>query len=252
MKDRINEVANFVDKHGKITLHELELAFKDVSSMTLRRDLDRLEKENRVLKVSGGAISVNSVLRAKENDFAERSTFNVEGKQEISNKAISLIAPNSCIFIDGGSTTTFFARALPDDDYYVLTNALVIAETVLRKSKPKVALLGGDLRRGNFITVGDTCLNFIDGINIEIAVMTATGFNKESGTFTCGMQSEASVKRRVIEKADLVIMLIDNSKISKKTPYAFASLSDIDYMVVDDEFPSNLRTVIQNSGVKII
>ncbi len=242
----------FIDKNGKVTLKELENAFPNVSSMTLRRDLNRLEEGNAVLRVSGGAISVNTVLRAKEEDFSERIVYNTEEKLEIADKAVALIEPNSCLFVDGGSTTTYFARALPDENFYVVTNAIVIAETILRKEKPKVALLGGDLRRNNFITVGSSCTEFIKDLNIETAIITATGFIKESGAFTCGMQSEAEVKRAVMQKADSVIMLIDSSKVGKKTPYTFAELSDVDYLVVDKNFPKELKTALENSGIKVI
>ncbi len=251
MKDRILQLKEFIDKVGKVTLKELEVEFPNVSSMTLRRDLQRLEDEQAIIKISGGAISVNTVLRAKETDFAERINYNAEEKIEIAEKAVALVPPNSCVFIDSGSTTTYFARALPDENYYVVTNALVIAETIIRKQKPNLAFVGGDLRKTNFITVGATCIDFIDKINIETAVMTATGFIKETGSFTCGGQSQAEVKAKVIAKADKVIMLVDSSKINKKTPYTFANISDVDCMVVDNEFPEEVREIIEKAGVII-
>lgn len=251
MKDRLLMLKEFIDKNGKVTLHELECAFPNVSSMTLRRDLNRLEEDNAVLRVSGGAISVNTVLRAKEADFSERINYNTAEKLEIADKAVSIVEPSSCIFIDGGSTTTYFARALPDDNFYILTNAIVIAETILRKEKPTVALLGGDLRKNNFITVGKSCIDFINSINIQTAVMTATGFIKDTGAFTCGSQSEAEVKRAVMKRADWVIMLLDSSKVNKKTPYTFATLNDVNCMVVDKSFPKDLKTAISNSGIKV-
>ncbi len=251
MKERLQKIKEFIDRYGKVEFHELEEAFPDVSSMTLRRDLARLEENNAVLRVSGGAISVDSVLKAKEADFAERINYNTAEKLEIAEKAISLVERKSCIFIDGGSTTTYFARALPDDNFYVITNALNIAETVLRKEKPTVALLGGDLKKNNFITVGQTCADFIARINIETAVMTATGFIGATGCFTCGSQSEAEVKRHVIKKATKVIMLLDSSKVNKSTPYNFSSLEDIDCMVVDEKFPSHIKEEIERKGIKV-
>lgn len=252
MKDRLFHLKEFIDKNGKVTLHELECAFPNVSSMTLRRDLNRLEENNQVLRVSGGAISVDTVLRAKEADFSERINYNSQEKLEIADKAVSLVERQSCVFIDGGSTTTYFARALPDDSFYVLTNALVIAETILRKEKPTVSLLGGDLKKNNFITVGKSCCEFVDKINIQTAVMTATGFIKDTGSFTCGNQAEAEVKQAVIKKADYVIMLLDSSKVNKKTPYTFATLSDINCMVVDKSFSKELKNNIEQSGVRIV
>ena len=252
MKDRLFQIKEFVDKNGKISFRELECAFPDVSSMTLRRDLNRLEEENAIIRISGGALSVDTVLRAKEEDFSERTTYNIAEKLEIADKAIKIIEPKSCVFIDGGSTTTYFARALPDDNYYVITNALIVAETVLRKQKPTVALLGGDLKKNNFITTGQSCIDFIKDLNIQTAVMTATGYIKDTGSFTCGSQSEAEVKRNVIKKADLVIMLLDSSKVNKKTPYTFANLIDVNCMVVDKNFPREIKNVMEENGIKVI
>ena len=251
MKDRLLLLKEFIDKNGKVTLKELENAFPNVSSMTLRRDLNRLEQENAALRVSGGAVSVNTVLRAKEADFSERISYNAHEKLEIAEKGVALVEPSSCIFIDGGSTTTYFARALPDDNFYIITNAIVIAETILRKERPTVALLGGDLRKNNFITTGHSCIDFISKINVQTAVMTATGFIKDSGAFTCGCQAEAEVKRAVMKRADRVIMLLDSSKVNKKTPYTFANLNDVNCMVVDKSFPRDLKTAIENSGIKV-
>ncbi len=251
MKDRLLLIKEYIDKNGKVTLKELENAFPNVSSMTLRRDLVRLEEDNAVLRVSGGAVSINTVLRAKEADFSERISFNAAEKIEIAEKAVGLVQRKSCIFIDGGSTTTYFARALPDDSFYVLTNAIVIAETILGKERPTVTMLGGDLRKSNFITVGRSCLDFIGQVHIQTAVMTATGFIKDTGDFTCGSQSEAEVKRAVIKKADLVIMLLDSSKVNKKTPYTFAKLDDINCMVVDSDFSKELKTNILERGIKV-
>ena len=194
MNNRLEDIKGIIDKAGKITIKELENAFPKVSAMTIRRDLKKLEENSEVLRIPGGAVSVSSVLRKKEEGFTERINFKVAEKLEIAEKAVKLVEPKSCLFIDGGSTTTYFARSLPDQQYYILTNAMVIAETILKKEKPTITMLGGDIKKSTFITVGRTCLDFIDSINIQTAVMTATGFIKDTGGFTCGSQSEADVK----------------------------------------------------------
>ena len=73
-----------------------------------------------------------------------------------------------------------------------------------------------------------------------------------AGGFTCGSQSEADVKRAVIEKAENVIMLLDSSKVNKKTPYTFCELKDINYLVTDDNFPKELKNSITESGIKVV
>ena len=252
MKERLFNIKEYIDKNGKVSLHELEKAFPEISSMTLRRDLAKLEEQNAIIKIPGGALSVDNFIHTKESDVTARINLNATKKIEIAEKAVSLIEPKSCVFIDGGSTTTYFARALKDENYYVITNAMIIAETILRKEKPSVAFLGGDLMRNELIAVGKTCSDFINTLNIQTAVMTSTGFIKDSGQFTCGSQAEADVKRAVIKKADLVIMLLDSTKANKKTPYSFASLEDVNCMVVDSDFPRELKEKIIEKGIKII
>ncbi len=251
MKERLKQIKEYIDKVGSASIKDLEAAFPSVSSMTLRRDLVRLEETNEIKRVLGGAISIDSLLKNKEIELNERIKYNAEEKLEIADKTVELVEPKSCIFIDGGSTTTYFARALPDDDFYVLTNAFSIAETVLRKDKPTVAILGGDVKKNNFITVGRSCADFIEQINIETAIMTATGYISGSGMFTCGSQSEGEVKKNVIKKAKRVIMLLDSSKVDKHTPYTFATLADVDCMVVDGKFPQSLKISIESQNVKV-
>ena len=81
--------------------------------------------------------------------------------------------------------------------------------------------------------------------------MTATGYVSETCSFTCGSQSEADVKRAGIKKAQKVIMLLDGSKVDKRTPYNFATLSDIDCMVVDKKFPSETKADIEGKNIKV-
>ena len=76
-------------------------------------------------------------------------------------------------------------------------------------------------------------------------------FIKDTGSFTCGSQSEADVKRAAIKKADYVIMLLDSSKVNKKTPYTFATLSDIDCMVVDGNFSKELKNIVESKGIMV-
>ncbi len=251
MKDRLLSIKEFIDKSGKVSLKELETAFPGVSGMTIRRDLKRLEEKGDVLIVPGGAVSIDTVLRVKKEEISERISYKSDEKLEIAEKAVKLVESQSCIFIDGGSTTTYFARALPDDHFYILTNAMVIAETILTKEKPSVVLLGGDLKKNTLITVGSTCIDYVQKINIQTAIMTATGFTASTGEFTCGNQSEAEVKRSVIKKADFVIMLLDSSKVNKKSPYTFAGLSDVNCMVVDKNFSKELKNHIESLGIKI-
>jgi DeoR/GlpR family transcriptional regulator of sugar metabolism len=251
-KNRLEQIKEIIEKYGKVSYEKLQSLLPNVSNMTLRRDIITLEEQGYVLRVRGGAISLDELSKKSEQEFVKRFADNIQEKKEIAEKAIHLIQPKSCIFIDSGSTTLHFAKELPNNNYYVVTNALNVATEVLRKSLPTVALLGGDVNRNNLVTTGKSSLDFLNTINIEIAVMTATGFTPEKGLFTCGEQDEMEIKHAVIEGASKVVLLLDSSKVDKNTPYTFCKLDKVDYLVVDKNFPEELRNKIEAQGVKVI
>ncbi|MBR2614701.1 MAG: DeoR/GlpR transcriptional regulator [Clostridia bacterium] len=250
--DRINQIQELVEKYGKISYDELHGLLPHVSQMTLRRDVSFLEEQGVLVRIPNGAVSMEEIQKKTEEQFIKRVGRNVLEKKEIAEKAMTIIKPKSCIFIDGGSTTLYFAKDLPNDSYYVVTNSLNVATEVLKNSLPTVALLGGDVTRNNLITIGQSSLDFLDKINIEVAVMTSTGFLPKSGCFTCGSQPEVDIKSRVIKKASKVVMLLDSTKVNLNTPYTFANYDDIDYLVVDSNFPKELREEIKNKNIMVI
>ena len=250
--DRINQIHELVEKYGRISYEELHSLMPAVSEMTLRRDVAFLEEQGVLVRIPSGAVSMEEIQKKNEEQFVKRVGRNVLEKKEIAEKAISVIKHKSCIFIDGGSTTSYFAKELPNDSYYVVTNALNVAIEVLKNSLPTVALLGGDVTRNNLITIGQSSLDFLSKINIEVAVMTATGFLPATGSFTCGSQPEVEIKSAVIKKASKVVMLLDSSKVNVNTPYTFADYGDVDCLVVDKNFPKDLKEEIKNKNVMII
>ena len=246
---RLEQIKEYIEKHGKATYDELAQLLPDVSNMTIRRDLSVLEEENVVIRVRNGAYS--EIGKKTEEQFVQRFSYNVSEKKEIAEKTAKLIDFGGCIFIDSGSTTLYFARMLPDDKYCAVTNSINVATELLRKHSPEVVLLGGDVSRNNLVTIGLSTMNFLNEINIETAIMSTTGFSLEGG-FSCGVQQEAVIKSAVIAKAKKVIMLLDSSKVNKNMPYIFTNLEHIDYLVVDKNFPKKLKEELESRDIKVI
>ena len=113
-RTRIEEIALLIEKNGKMSLEELAVQFPDVSDMTLRRDLLELEKENKVIRVRGGAMSVLEVQKRSGEAYAQKSTINTDAKKVIAKKAVSLIDEGASLFLDGGrNCPTAPATSLP-------------------------------------------------------------------------------------------------------------------------------------------
>ena len=99
-RERIEEIAELLDKRGKLTLEQLEEYFPRVSQMTLRRDLFQLEEEGRIIRVRGGAMSVKEVQKTSGEPYTKKTTIHTDEKIEIAQKAAALVDEGSSIFID--------------------------------------------------------------------------------------------------------------------------------------------------------
>ena len=250
-RERKSIIRELIEKNGRMSLDELDARFTDVSEMTLRRDLYALEEEGVLIRVRGGAVSVHELQKKTEEQFDRRTAMMVGEKRIIAEKAIKFLEAGTSIFIDSGSTTLYFAKEMPDMNYYISTNGISIAAELLRKKMPSVTLIGGEVSRNNLATSGHLGLNFLASINIETAFMSATAFNFDKG-FSCASQSEAELKSTVLSKVKKRIMLLDCSKVDKTMPYTFAKTSDIDYLVTDGGLPDDIKYKLSRVGVNVL
>ena len=99
-QDRIDEIADLLDKRGKLTLEQLDRFFPNVSQMTIRRDLLQLELQGRIIRVRGGAMSVKEVQKVSGEAYAVKTAMNPDAKLRIAQKASTLIDANSSLSAD--------------------------------------------------------------------------------------------------------------------------------------------------------
>ncbi len=250
-KERRKQIQLFLDINGKMTYGELSEKFPEVSPMTIRRDIEEMEQRGTVLRVKNGAISLTEITGRAEGALINRANLNIFEKQNIAEKAVTLVNEDQTIFIDGGSTTTFFARELPDKRYHVYTNGINIAVELSRKENPTITLVGGDLAKGNQATCGRRAENFLASADIDVAVMATSAYSYNDG-FSCAVREEAELKSYVISRAKKRIMLLDTSKLSKTLSYTFAKMENIDLLVVNDNFPAELKQEFRRKGVRVI
>lgn len=144
-RERIEEIAELLDKRGKLTLEQLEEYFPNVSQMTLRRDLFQLEEEGKIIRVRGGAMSVKEVQKASGEPYTKKATIHTDEKIEIAQKAAVLVDEGSSIFIDGGTTALYLAKELRDMNCNVFTNGIAVAKELAQKKNVTINLLGGQL-----------------------------------------------------------------------------------------------------------
>ena len=246
-RTRIEEIALLIEKNGKMSLEELAKQFPDVSDMTLRRDLLELEKENKVIRVRGGAMSVLEVQKRSGEAYAQKSTINTDAKKVIAKKAVALIDDGVSLFLDGGTTALALAKELPDKPCHIFTNGLVVAEELAHKKQPEVILVGGLLIKENLSTASPYTKVFLENSNFELAIISASAFSFEQG-FSCISQVESELLKFILARAKMVYMMLDTSKIGKIMPYTFASAEDIDVLTPDTIPPPDEKEILETTN----
>lgn len=250
-RDRIEEIAELLDKRGKLSLEQLEEFFPNVSQMTLRRDLFQLEQEGRIIRVRGGAMSVKEVQKVSGEPYTKKTAIHTDEKIEIAQKAARLIDANTSLFIDGGTTAMYLAKEMPDINVHVFTNGLAVAIELAQKKNVNLTVVGGQVLKENLSTASPVAKAYFDNTNFELAIISASAFTIANG-FSCASQIEADLLKITRKKAKFMYMMLDSSKIGKIMPYTFAHLEDIDVLITDDNFPAELKEEFAKHNIVVM
>ena len=250
-RERIEEIAEILDKRGKMTLEQLEEVFPNVSQMTLRRDLFQLEEDGRIIRIRGGAMSVKEVQKVSGEAYTKKTTVNTDAKIVIAQKAAALIDEGSCFFLDGGTTAMYLSKEMPDLNCTVFTNGIAVAMELAQKKNVNITVVGGMLMKDNLPTSAPASRDYFNLTNSEIAIVSATAFTPEQG-FSCNSQIESDLLKNVFQKARQVYMMLDSSKIGKINPYTFAKISDIDVLITDDHLPKEYKDLFEENNIVVM
>ena len=251
LNERRKLISEYIEAHGEANNEDLMKLCSGCSAMTLWRDLKKLDEEGLIRRKRGGAISIRLVNVQGEDVYAQRELVNPRSKKIIAKMASEYVKFESSIFLDAGSTIMSIAKQMPDQHYNIVTSGTNIATELSRRSKCNVTLIGGQVNGNTLSCSGPQAEAFLDSLNIDTAIMATSGFSLDNG-FTSGSFNEHQLKRKVIEKARQVIMLMDLSKIDHSMPYTFATLQDIHVLICDAPLPDEVRKEAERFGVEVL
>lgn len=249
--DRREAINQYIQSRGEVRFKELEQRYSEVSGMTLRRDLEFLERQGRIVRIRGGAKSLTQLSMIKEAAYTQRQVANTDAKLMIADKAIRLLSPGRSIYIDSGTTCMCFAQRLPDQNLFVLTPAPNIALELVKNANVKINLTGGQLNRETLTLSGFNAIEYVKTLNIDLAFIAASACSLQNG-FSCGDYFEAELKRLIVRKARQVVVLMDSSKLSSNMPYTFARFQNIYALVSEQPLPDDYQKAARQAHVLLI
>ncbi|SMO50585.1 transcriptional repressor AgaR [Gracilimonas mengyeensis] len=245
-RDKIIQVLN---ESGSVTVDELSELF-DVSSVTIRNDLDFFEKKGLIHRTYGGALLRNSVY--KDPSLEEKEKINANEKRRIGKYAAGLIKDGDAIILDSGTTTKEIAIRLKDKkNITVMTNAIYIAVELAGLSDVEVMLTGGVLRDKSYSIVGPEAENTLRNYYFDKLFIGVDGLDFDYG-LTTSNPLEAQLNRIMVERASEVIAVTDSSKFGR---HSFSYIGDVDLIstiITDKGISKEIEGKFNKIGIEVI
>jgi DeoR/GlpR family transcriptional regulator of sugar metabolism len=246
--DRQYRMSQYIKQRTSVTVNELSEFFQ-ISTMTVRRDLERLEEAGQILRIHGGAMAVETPTGSREE---MRATIQVSQKAAIGQAAARLVQDGQTIFVDAGTTTIELAKLLQDRRGLTLvTNSLRILTLLANSPGINVIGLGGSIYTGAWSFVGPIAEAALRRFHCDIAFLGIRNLSIERG-LTENNYFEASVKSLIIKQSQNIVLLADSSKFERVSPVSVAPLADIDIIITDDQLRADLADAYRKTGVELI
>ncbi|MDT0117824.1 DeoR/GlpR family DNA-binding transcription regulator [Microbacterium sp. PRF11] len=241
---------------GRVSVVDLARRF-DVTTETVRRDLDRLEGLGTLRRVHGGAVDIGRASTA-ESSVTERRERKSDAKRAIATEAASLLGSDfrGSIFLDAGTTPAALAALLPAalgggiGGVEVVTHSLEAAHVLAGEERVSLTTIGGRVRGVTAAAVGAHTVRTIGQLRPDIAFVGTNGLSAGFGLSTPD-PDEAAVKAAIIQSARRVVLLADSAKFGEELLVRFATLDELDVLVTDTEPPADLAEALADADIEV-
>ena len=234
---------------GAVSIIELSKELK-VSEMTIRRDLDFLEKKDLLRRVHGGAVAF--ALDEPGTPFRERTSEADFQKKAIAWAAAMLVNEGETIILDAGTTTRELARNLVNKNKLtIITNNILIAEEMALCPQITTILLGGILKHIEVCTVGSMVKQSLTYLSANKFFLSAAGISLKRG-LTDPDLAEVEIKQAMMRSAEEIILVADSTKVNVTALVQIAPIRAIHKWVTDDNVSPETVAAFEAEGVEVI
>lgn len=247
---RHEHVIGLLQEAGRVSVMALAAKF-GVSVVTIRNDLDLLERQGVLRRMRGGAVAVRTARFERPAHLAGESFS--EEKMRIAGVAASLIRDGETIIIDAGSTMVALARALPRtlNDVAVVTNALDVALELEEHPGVKVVITGGTVRGRQRSLIAPFATLLLGQINADVAFLSCAGVDPEKG-FTNSNWEEAEIKHAMLAATGRAVFLADHTKFGHVGTARIVGLDRADVLVSDSGLHPDAARMLESKGLRLI
>lgn len=222
----------------------------EVSGMTIRRDLDELEKTGQIIRTRGGAVSL--LEKSGQSPLSIRVGEKQSIKQKIGQAAADLVNDGEIIALDTGSTTLEVARCIPKNkNLTVVSNCLTILQVLSNLSSLNLISTGGEFDQLEQTFVGDLAIRTLETLNFDKFFFGVGGIDKSHGITEIN-SILLGLKQVYIRNSREVIAVLDSSKFGRVNNVRVCPVHSIKMLITDQSPPNDIYNHFQYLGIKVI
>jgi DeoR/GlpR family transcriptional regulator of sugar metabolism len=234
-----------VQETGEASVHDLAKILQ-VSTSTIRRDLNALSAEGRLTRVRGGGSVEPDEIPFQ--DVVERSSGS---KGRIAKRAAELVTNGDVVVLDIGTTTALIARALRGKKITVISASIAVLDELRTDDGIELIMLGGVLRRSYHSLVGSLTESALSQLRATISFVGTSGIRPD-GTVMDSTGIEVPVKRAILACSPAAVLVADETKFPGTGILAVCSPSDISTLITSSEAPPATLQVFRQAGSEVI
>lgn len=242
--ERQAKIVELVREQGSVQVEELAQEL-NVSAMTIRRDLVKLQEEDRLTRCHGGAVIKEEVT------YADKQTSNIDAKKELAKKAAAFVKPGDTVFLDAGTSTYEIAKLIKDiEDLMVVTNDLEIAR-LLNGSEADVVICGGKIQKSTGSMFDRYATKMLEDFQFDVGFFGAASINDKFEVMTPTLD-KMWLKREVPKKCTKSYLVADESKFHRQARTKINHLADFTGVITNQKFEKKERELLEKTGCHTI
>lgn len=242
--ERQSEILEFITDHGDVSVVALSEVF-GVSNVTIRKDLDKLERRGLIRREHGSAHV------ASPDSMTSRLAYHYETKRRIAQRAAALVVPGETVLIESGSCCTLLAEELArTKPVTIVTNSAFIADYVRRQPFANLVLLGGEYQLESQVTVGPITRQGAENYFVDKLFVGTDGFEPGSG-FHASNFMRAETVRHLAQRARRTIVLTESTKFGRRGAVRLLETAQVSEVVTDPGLDAAASESLVAAGVTV-
>lgn len=251
---RRQQIYSWIEEHNFARVTELSTAF-DISEVTVRSDLDHLERRGQVRRVHGGAVLHQAQSRL-ERSFEEQSEASADAKRAIGTAAARLVESGDTVIVDVGTTCAAVAEAIvARTDLFevtIVTNGLNIAP-IFEPAMPRFAVVvtGGSVRPLQHSLVDPFGGPVLERLHADLMFLGCNGVDATDGITNINLP-EAEMKHRMMRATRRTMVVADGTKLGQTSVAWVCDLEDVDQLITSSNAPSGEIETLAEKGLETV